>query len=115
MAPRLGLPSGTLTTVARPTGVAALVGVEQAAADVQEGIGFPHGFQVEVHGAAADQTVAGGDVLVEEVVLELRAAVVAEHFPGGIPDVAFNAAAAQGADAAAVLPHQQHGAGLLGG
>ena len=43
------------------------------------------------------------------------AGVVAEDFAGGEPDVAFHAAAAEGADGTAVLADEEHGAGFLGG
>ena len=84
-------------------------------ADVREVVGFPERFKVEVHGAATDQAVAGGDILVEVVVLELGATLVTQDFAGGKPDIALNASAAQGADGSAVFAHEEHGAGLLGG
>ena len=96
-------------------GFGAVVGGEEFVSDGGEVGGLAEGFQVEVHSAAADQSVAGGDVLVEVVVLEFGAGVVAEDFAGGEPDVAFHAAAAEGADSSAILPHQEHSAGFLGG
>ena len=75
---------------------------------------MPQGFEVEVHRAAADEAVAGSDIFIEVVVLELRATTLSQHLLGGEPDVALDAAPTQRAQSAAVVLHQQHCARLLG-
>ena len=83
---------------------AAVVGIQGLLGEGEEVGALPEGVKEEVHRAAADEPVAGGDLFVEEVVLELRAAPEPHNFFGGEPDVSLNAAAAEGADAGAVFP-----------
>ena len=93
----------------------AVVSSDKFVADVGEVIRVPEGFQVKVHGAAADQAIASGNILIEVVVLELRSALVAKDLASGKPDVSLDTTAAQRAHGGAVLAHEEHGAGLLRG
>lgn len=86
----------------------AVIRSQYLVADVGEVIDVPERLQVEVHSSAADQAVAGRDVLVQVVVLELGAALVAQDLARGEPDIAFDAPSAQRAHGGAVFPHQQH-------
>ena len=94
--------------------MAAVVGFHDLAADGQEVLWLPQRFQIEIHGAAADQPIAGGDIFVQIVVFELGAAVLPQDLFGREPDVALDTTPTQSPHSTAVLPDQQHGARLLG-
>ena len=93
--------------------LAAVVGFYDLRTDGQEVVWFTQRLQIEIHGAAADKAVTGGDVFVQIIVFEFRSPVQAQNLFRRKPDVALNAAAAQRANSGAVLPDKQHRAGFL--
>ena len=95
-------------------GVSALVGLLDLIGERADLGGVLEGLDVKKHGAAADEAIARGDVFVEVVVLEDGAGALAQGFLGGKPDVAFDAASAEGADGGAVSAHEECRTRLLG-
>ena len=95
-------------------GLASLVGFQYLATVGQIVLRLPQRLEEEIHGAATDQAVAGGYIFIQQIIAELRSAMMAKDFLGGEPDIAFHTPASQCAHTASVLADQQFGSRLLG-
>ncbi len=84
------------------------------AAAENEGAGLGnHGFDEHAELSSADQAVVVSGVLAQAEV-HLARALGFHDFARGVPDLGFDAAAADGAEHGAVLAHQQFGAFVAG-